>query len=172
MNQDQTYSLWLCPYGDTRYLLQERIKKLSDQYSSPLFDPHVTLLGGLKKGETELAQLTDTLAGSLRPFDIVLTSAGHTKSFYQSLFIHVAESEELLKARKYAEKLFGIAPDEPYNPHLSLMYGDFDRDEKERILNIMGRQFHIRFTVHNLLLVNTSGEADNWKEVHSSEFGR
>lgn len=172
MDHNQTHSLWLSPFGEPKFLVQDRIKKLSDRYSSPLFEPHVTLLGGLHTGVTELVQLTDTLAGSLRPFDIVLTDAGYTDTFFQSLFIHVAKSEELLNARKIAEKLFEIKPEESFNPHLSLLYGDLDRKEKERILNVMGRQFHIRFTVHNVLLVNTTGMPENWEEVHSSEFGR
>lgn len=172
MDTSNTYSLWLRPFGDTAFSLQQHINKLSDRYDSPSFEPHVTLLGGLQQGETELKQLTDTLAGALDPFDVLLTNAGYRDRYYQSLFVHVKKSSELMEARRTAERLFDLNSDEEYMPHLSLMYGDFDRGEKERILSIMGREFHIRFEVNNLLLINTTGKPDKWKKIHSSEFNK
>ncbi|MDZ7692406.1 MAG: 2'-5' RNA ligase family protein [Balneolaceae bacterium] len=170
MSNKQTYSLWLRPFGDIAYSLRQRIKKLSAKHNTPVFEPHVTLLGGLEQGVTELIQLTDTLAGALHPFDIILTRAGSGNTFYQSIFVHAQKSEELLSARSTAEKLFGARPEQEYVPHLSLLYGELSQKEKERILNVMGREFHIRFTVHNVLLVNATGKPKEWKNIHSSEF--
>ena len=164
------YSLWMRPFGDTAFSLQQHIKKLSEKYDTPIFEPHITLLGGLERGETELTQLTDTLAGALDPFDVLLTNAGYRERYYQSLFVHVKKSTELMEARRIAEKLFDVDSEEEFMPHLSLMYGDFGRDEKERILSRMGREFHIRFEVHSLLLIDTTGKPDQWKKIHSSEF--
>ena len=107
MSNEQTYSLWLRPFGDIAHSLRERIKKLSEKYNTPIFEPHVTLLGGLQHGETELTQLTDTLAGALHPFDVVLTRAGFGDTFYQSIFVHAQKTSELVDARSTAEKLFG-----------------------------------------------------------------
>ena len=170
MNETQTYSLWLRPFGDIAYSLQERIKKLSKKHGTPVFEPHVTLLGGLEMGETELIQLTDTLAAYLHPFDIVLTRAGYMDTYYQSLFVHAEKSEEMMNAHSTAKKLFGIDREEEFVPHLSLLYGNLTRNEKERILNVMGREFHLRFSVHNVLLINTTGKPKNWKKIHSAEF--
>lgn len=170
MTRQKTYSLWLRPFGDLAFKLQQRIEKLSKKHDTPRFEPHVTLLGGLQAGETELIHLTDTLASSLHPFDLVLTRAGCRDAYYQSLFVHVEKDDALLKTQKMAERLFDSHSDEAYMPHLSLLYGDLSREEKERILNVMGREFHIRFTAHNLLLVDTTGQPENWKNIHSSEF--
>ena len=172
MDRKRTYSLWLRPFGDVAYSLQERIRKLSEKYDTPIFEPHVTLLGGLDLSKTELVQLTGTLAGSLHPFEIVLTRAGYMDSYYQALFAHVVKSNDLAYARKTAEQLFNKKTEEKYVPHLSLMYGDFTKEQKERILNVMGREFHIRFPVHNVLLVDTTGKPAEWKKIHSSEFKR
>lgn len=171
MKQQQTYSLWLRPFGEIAYSLQQRIEKLSETYHTPVFEPHITLLGGLQLGKTGLTQLVETLASSLHPFDVVLTRAGYRDTFFQSLYVHVEKNEALLNARKTAEQLFDH-PEEEFMPHLSLLYGDFSRDEKERILNVMGREFHIRFPVHSILLVNTTGEPGRWEKVHSAEFKR
>ena len=174
MAKEKKHSLWLRPQGDIAFSLQQRIEKLSKKYDSPAFEPHVTLLGGLKAGETELSQLTDTLAGSLHPFDVILTQADIGNTFYQSVFARVKKTDEIMNARNTSKQLFSVEPDEEKDhfPHLSLMYGNFTRNEKERVLNAMGREFHIRFTVSSLLLVETSGEPDEWKKIHSAEFAK
>lgn len=170
MASSDKYSLWLRPFGDVAFSIQQRINKLSEQYNAPSFEPHVTLLSGMRYGETELIQLTDTLAGALKPFDILLTKAGYRDKFYQSLFVHIKKSEELMNAYQTAVQLFGCEEQEEFIPHLSLMYGDFSQEEKERILSIMGREFHIRFEVHSLLLVKTEGKPEEWQKIHLAEF--
>lgn len=172
MAYTETYSLWLRPMGDIAFSLQQRIRKLSEKHNAPLFEPHVTLLGGLQAPEAELINITQTLGSSLQPFDILLTRAGTGTTFYQSLFVNIEKTQPLVEAREKAEQLFDHSTKDDYFPHLSLMYGDFLREEKERILNAMGREFHIRFKVQNLLLVNSTGKPDKWKKIHSAEFAR
>lgn len=167
---ESTYSLWLEPNGEVAYKLQERIKKLSKKYETPLFVPHVTLLGGLQASETELISLTNTLASSLHVFDLKLTKAGYHDRFYQSLFIYIDKSNKLKEARNLACRLFDCNGPEEYSPHLSLLYGDLSQNEKERILNIMGREFHVSFSAKSIVLMQTEGTPDRWKKIHTSVF--
>lgn len=170
MADPAVYSLWLRPIGDIAFSLEQRITKLSKKYGTPVFKPHVTLLGSVEKGETELVQLTDTLAHSISPFEILMTTAGYDPTFYQSLYVKVDPGDELMAARRRAQKLFGLEIAEPYHPHLSLLYGDLEREEKERILNVMGREFHIRFSINSLLLIRTDGLPHNWEHIHTADF--
>ncbi len=169
MTKPATYSLWLEPSGDIAYRLQERIKDLSKKYGTPVFRPHVTLLGSIKSTETELIPITNTLATSQAPFELVLTRAGYRDTFYQSLFVHVNESNHLKELRKMACRLYDSDEDK-YMPHLSLLYGDLTQKEKERILNIMGREFHIRFPVNGIVVMKTDGLPGKWKKVHTAVF--
>jgi 2'-5' RNA ligase len=171
-DESKKYALWLRPSGDVAFSLQQHIRKLSSRYGSPVFEPHVTLLSGLTGSEEELIQMTKLLASSLHPFDVVLTRAGYRDTYFQSLFVHVQPGEELLRARDTAERLFDHEPDESFMPHLSLLYGDFRREEKERMLNSMGREFHMRFNVHSVLLIQTQGLPDGWTNSYSAEFIR
>lgn len=171
-SEDTSYSLWLRPTGEIAFSLQQRIQKLSKKYDTPAFEPHVTLLGGLKDSHQQLINLTDTLASSLRPFEILLTRAGTGSSFFQSVFVHIKKTNQLSAARERAEKLFDLHPEESYMPHLSLLYGDLSTEQKQRILNSMGREFHIRFSVSGVFLIKTSGLPKTWEKVHSAEFGR
>lgn len=170
MAEDLKYALWLRPFGDAAFQLKQRIKKLSEQFQTPVFEPHVTLLSGLKRGETELIQLTDTLAKSLSPFHIELTEADYHDHYYQSLFIHVKRTTAFVKAQETAEKLFDCVSDVKYRPHVSLMYGDISTEEKNKVLNKMDRFYPIKFPVHSLLLIEASGAVEEWKKIHTAEF--
>ena len=170
MSVPTTSSLWLQPNGDIAYRLQERIKKLSKKYNTPVFEPHVTLLGGLRASQTELVSLTNTLASSLKPFELTLTRAGYTEQFYQSLFIHIKDNESLKEAHSLACRLFDRPQGDRFMPHLSLLYGDMTRNEKERVLNILGREFYIPFSVKSIVLMQTEGTPDQWKRIETAVF--
>ena len=47
-------SIWLCPTHEDELYLQKIINKLSENYNSPIFLPHCTLLGGIKLNEFDL----------------------------------------------------------------------------------------------------------------------
>ena len=49
-------SIWLCPTHEDELYLQKIINKLSENYNSPIFLPHCTLLGGIKLNEFDLRQ--------------------------------------------------------------------------------------------------------------------
>lgn len=172
MKDDTTYSLWLEPTGDVAYNLQERIKKLSQKFNTPVFSPHITLLGGLTASETELVPLVNTLTSSVKPFEVKLSKAGYLNTFYQALFIHVEQSSELKKLHTKACRIIDC-PDEyknHYMPHLSLLYGELSQKEKEKILNNIGREFYISFTAKKLVLIQTDAKPKNWKKIYTSMF--
>ena len=170
MSASSVYSLWLQPSGDIAYRLQERINKMSQQYGTPSFAPHVTLLGGLKASETELMSLSGTLVSSLYPFELTLTKAGYYDQFYQSLFLLVKKNKMLSFLRRRACRLFDLYDSDRYTPHLSLLYGDLSQNEKERILNVMGREFYIKFPVSSIVLMQTEGTPEQWKKIDTVVF--
>lgn len=170
MSEPLKYALWLEPSGDVAYKLQERIKKLSNKYQTPVFAPHVTLLSGLEASEHSLVPLVNTLASSHEPFELELTKAGYRDHFYESLFVHVKDSGSLKELRSTACQLFDVSEAEDFHPHLSLMYSDISRNEKERILNITGRDYHVNFPVKAITLMEVEGGPEKWKKSHVSVF--
>lgn len=171
MRNDATYSLWLEPSGKVGFRLQERIKKLSEKYDTPMFAPHVTLLGGLKASKTELISLVDTLAHTLQPFELTLTTVDRRSRYYQALFIHVEKTKALMSLRKTAERFFNTSNNEDYMPHLSLLYGDFSPQQKELMLNDAGREFYLNFSVKTLVLMQTNGSPKHWVKIYTAIFG-
>lgn len=170
MEKATGYSLWLRPFGNIAFSLRQRIQKLSKRYDTPDFEPHVTLLGGLNAGEQELIQWTDMLGHSIAPFDIKLTRLATGNSFYQSLFIEIEKTDELMNARRRAEDLFDVKSTSTFKPHLSLLYSDFSVPEKKRLLNTMSQEIDLQFKATNVLLIKSEGTPDQWDKVHAVNF--
>ncbi len=130
------HSIWLMPSGKINDELSRLISQLSQQYAAPVFPPHVTLLGELTGAEKELAAQTRQLAAGLQPFQVNLTVVDVLDAYFRCLFLRAEETPALLAANRQARQLFKREQDPKFMPHLSLLYGDFDRATKDRIIEI------------------------------------
>ena len=163
-----SHSSWFTPSDKAYDELSKMISQLSKKYSTPSFEPHVTLLGSIIDPETEVFEKISSIANQLQPFEVKLTNVGYQNEFFRCLFIKAEESKELIRSNSLARKLFNRETDPPYMPHLSLMYGNFNPEIKEKIITEIGKEFNISFEVENIRVVSyIPGHHDTsgWKIV-------
>jgi 2'-5' RNA ligase len=159
------YSLWFIPSGVVYDKLANVISQLSKKYSTPNFEPHVTLIGNLalfkKSILLRMPQLVDFIN---TPLNISLTTASYSADFFQSLFVKVEETEELMEASLRARILFNREQDPKYKPHLSLMYGNIAPEIKRAIISEIRGDLKMKFKVNsiNLVLSSSSIPPENW----------
>lgn len=165
MVQTQTYSIWLIPEGEVCQNLAKIIFQLSKKYSTPLFEPHVTLIGSIRSPEEEVILKTSQLATFIPPYKIQLTNWGYFDEYTRCLFLKVRESEEVMKANLKAREIFNRRNDPSYFPHLSLIYGNLSRQIKKEIIGQVGGDFKVSFSVKSLHLFSTKGEVKAWHRV-------
>lgn len=159
------YSIWLIPAGEVYRKLAEIISQLSKKYSTPNFEPHLTLIGDLLRSEEEIISKTLELAEQLKPFEINLKKADYFDEYFKCLFIRAERSKEVIKANNIAREAFNLKLDPEYMPHLSLMYGNLSPETKEKILADLGKEFDLSFEVKSIHLFSTAGEAKDWSKV-------
>jgi len=161
-------SIWLMPTGRTFEELSGIISRLSDQYTTPRFPPHVTLVEGLTGEEQDLSSRTMRLASHIRPFQITLTTLDYLDEYFRCLFFHVEESPALLETAQAARKLFHQGRDSRFMPHLSLMYGDLDPATKRQIVHSLSTNVKPTFLVESLHLYSISGGPEDWRLVQEA----
>ncbi len=161
-------SLWLIPPGGLAAELSGIIARLSDKFSTPRFQPHVTFISRLSGPADEMRSRTADLARRPRPFDVYLTTFGYTDDYYRALFIAVDPTQPLMEAQATARRVFKQSSDQPYHPHLSLLYGHLADGVKESIIAEIGRDFRRTFRVTHLYLIESEGEPAEWR--HLGEF--
>jgi 2'-5' RNA ligase len=145
------------------------IAGLARRHGTDAFEPHVTLLGGLEgPGETLLSAARE-LALGLRPFEIQLLGASTGLEFFHCVFVSAAGTPALLEARARAREAFGVGPEEPFRPHLSLVYGDLGAEERE-FARLAAGDLKSSFVADALHVVDTSGPVPGWRRLESFPF--
>lgn len=158
-----SYSIWMSPKGPTYLKLADIIGKLSREYKTPFFIPHITLIRGLKEDENSLISKCESLASKIKPFIIELAYPDFANSEYQSVFLRPNKTPGLMEARKKAEEIF--SKKDSYFPHLSLAYGNFTTDDKIKMISKINAS-DIEFEVEELSLLLTKGSPENWREIN------
>jgi putative hydrolase of the HAD superfamily len=121
-------AIWLVPPVTRRAEYATFIDALADRYGTPRFVPHVTLLTNVPR--VEEARLRE-LAEACRRLDLRPRGLDIRDEFYRALIVDIEYTAELHRVRDVAERLFGSKSPDPFEPHLSLMYGDLPRATKE-----------------------------------------
>lgn len=151
------------------------IRSLAAEYGGPLFDPHITLLAQIPDAaEQSLVEKARELVQSAKPFQITLADAdADTRDLYfQSLFIHIAPSEELTRLRAESSRIFGMTDTVPYMPHLSLLYGDYPEERRRKTIDQMRPYAGESFIADRIFLYRTDGTPQDWENIGEFRMGR
>lgn len=166
------YALWLMPTGRARDRLATIIEDLSRQYGGPVFEPHVTLLGGMHGEAETLCSKSIDLAQALSSFQVRLTSPGYRGQYFRCVFLNAEPTAALLHAHAQAKKVYGHEEPATFEPHLSLLYGHYPEETKDRIVRSLPQDLLLRFEATTLHLVQaTSDNPKDWRILLSTRLG-
>ena len=169
---DSSFSLWLMPSDEVYHRLKQIIFQLSQRFSSPAFEPHVTLLGRLEGTETDLCSKARILARKLKPVLIRLGEVDYTNEYFRCLFVQVALSQSISKAYRMSMETFQAGKRSEFMPHLSLVYADLNTAAKLMIIREIGTSLSDEFQVHSMDLYSTTGPPETWYRIGQFELGK
>ena len=151
MPENDSYALWIVPEGAAYNLTDGYITRLSQTYNLPKFEPHVTLLGGIRAPDTSALR---TLTRGLPPFRIRLAhQPQYLDEYFRCLFLKAHETPALMETFAQASRLFGYQS-KPYFPHLSLAYGNLPLETKHEMIRGLGEIPEIEFEARHLSLTH------------------
>ncbi len=163
------YALWLVPSGEAYNLLKETIRHYSEMYSTPLFEPHITLISSLQGSVSGLRQIASQLAKIIGTLELRLMKPAHSTSYFRCVFLDVALDPAIVRAHAAASDLFPVSLHTEYRPHLSLVYGNLPAIDRERIVAEIGDQLCGPVTVMQMSLYQASSDSppDTWEQICS-----
>ncbi len=164
------YSIWLMPRGKTYDDLSDLLRRLSRQFNSPTFEPHITLISGLEESIEEVKVKTKQLANNCGSSTIEFSNFGFSGEYFKSLYLNVKYSEELFTAYDETNKIFDRLNPPPFQPHLSLFYGNMNQNEKDKIILENKNLLDISFEVNQLNLYSTKGFSSDWFRIDHFEL--
>lgn len=161
------YTLWLVPTGKEYPRFSELIRKLAKEYGGPVFTPHVTLLGEIILPEAEVIKRIEQLVLNQKPFIVTLEEINYEDYFFRTLFVKAKKTDALLALNNRTKEIFQIHGTDSYMPHLSLLYGNYPLEVKEKIIKQIGKNQSSQFEIKSVHLIK-GGEVDKW--VNIAEF--
>lgn len=162
------YSLWIIPSPDTKKRLKKIIINLSKKYDGPVFEPHMTLLGNINSEESECVKNTKVLASQIKPFTVSFGDISFSTTYFQSVFLRIKSSAELMEVNLRAKKLFNLN-NNVFMPHISLLYGDHNMSIRENISSRIHLPSNLSFKVNQIVVVLSTQNPSEWK--HLAEIG-
>lgn len=162
------YTLWLMPKNEIYKKFAQLIKKLGAQYGGPVFEPHVTLLGDIELPEEEMTKRTAQLVEGQKPFSITLKIIDYQDFYFRTLFVRAEINNMLQTLHDRAKKIFKMDIP-PFMAHLSILYGNYPQDIKEKIIQEIGRNQTAQFEVNSIFLIK-GGEVEEWKIIKEFTF--
>lgn len=163
------YALWLAPDEPMFSHLAREISRLSLQLSTPLFGPHITLLGRIILPEGKALERARQLARCLRPLRIELADIDHRDEFFRCVFVAVRPGKAILKARQAACRFFS-SQWAPYGPHVSLVYGKLPADRRKEIAKGLSPLPGQGYEVRKMALYRVSGPVRLWKRIEQFDL--
>lgn len=169
------YSLWLEAREPEQRFLQLLVYDLAREYSTRPFGAHATLLGLLDKREADLdtiGQACEKITSEFRGVVTEIIGVGTRDMYFQSVFLLVAPSEDLVVMSRRARTLLGHESDPPFMPHWSALYGDLDRRAKALIARELVTKLELPrvVAINNVALVDVRGYPDEWKIIQRYPF--
>jgi len=158
------FGLWLMPEAGVRDALQSQIAGLAREYGTVPFEPHVTLLGGIPDQAALTAPLA-SLAAQVGTMTVRLGDIRYQCEYFRCLYIEIKPDAALVRARDLARSLFGGAPAGPFEPHVSLLYGDMPEELKGAIAARLSDRVPRTMRLERLALYDLAGRPDTWSAI-------
>jgi 2'-5' RNA ligase len=165
-----TYHLWLKPKGRAYDVLARAIRTLASELDVEPFEPHATLLAYLDGTEQDHRRRAAELGGRLPPCECILTKAAYLNEHFRCLFMLVEPTPAIMTCHSTAATVFGKR-DEPYMPHVSLVYGSLAESRKKEIIQALSPDVRTSFIATSVILLRSeSMQPKDWHEVAEFPF--
>ena len=157
------HSIWLIPESPEYHTYQELINNFSSRTGTPVFSPHITLLGQLPHDLDWLTSRFTTCFQQQRSLHISLHQVELQDRYFRSIVLNVASNPALQGMHAQALACFQAEKMQPFEPHLSILYSDLTLPEKQALVNRHKISYPQNLSLSEVQLVDTSGSPDQWQ---------
>jgi hypothetical protein len=165
------HSVWLMPVIEDLAMLTGIVDGLAEQFGSPRFQPHLTLVEDMERPAEELASLVAKVAAGVPVFSAPVLEIGMSDLYFRSFYARFEARDHLLDLKKRAIAASAI---EDFMPHISLAYGLADNAEKAEACGRIAQFLRGRPIHFSSVAVVSSGKEipiSDWKIVEKVRLG-
>jgi hypothetical protein len=158
------YSIWLRPSAPFTY--RQIIQNWGESFGTPVFEPHITLFSGIDDISDELFYQLGVLAALNTSFELRPKEVLSRADYFRALYLSFETTPPLKNIYAELQTLFPHVR-YPFEPHLSLLYGEIEAAEKRRLLtpDLMRHLQTLSFSAQTISIMDISDEPEMWFSV-------
>lgn len=130
----ELFSVWLVPQKDDEEELTNTVNNLATEHSSPIFNPHLTLIGDVSVSYENLKSAVDETALNQSEFTVKSAGLNQSEAFFKTVFIEFEINETLKNLFQTLSQKTDKRSIDTFKPHISLMYKLMPEEEKRKII--------------------------------------
>ncbi|HXG73250.1 MAG TPA: hypothetical protein VNK44_00330 [Candidatus Nitrosotenuis sp.] len=154
-----TYSVWLEPATKDAEYISKIIKRLGKKYDAPLFAPHITVHGNIRK--YSLALKAANACADLSKIRVSCVKIRHTTYLWKTLYVEIKNNKRLQLINRTLGST--LANRYKFAPHISLIYKKLDTKTKKQIIEDL--KIKRTFLFDRITIVRSSKNVSKWKKM-------
>lgn len=164
--------IWMIPEPGSAKIIQAEINRLSDQFGTQAFQPHITTCRipetvSLSEAEQKLDQIT----AQHFPFEVRFSELKTSAHPFQKLTLSLAYSENCNSLLNKLNKFFNDNR-KFADLHLSLLYGYLSGSKFESKISETRKRLPDSITIPALAIVKLNGEPENWEILSEKKLSK
>jgi 2'-5' RNA ligase len=166
-------SICLLPNNKDSTYLSSISGDLRSIYNFPNFIPHLTIFGNVNMQEKALIDSVKNIFGRCTPTELSVNGIGDSNSYFKAISVNFKKSEKLLNLYDELKKNLHLYTDfgsRPFDPHLSLAYGNIPKAMRQDFMKKILIKSSIVFDRFCLLTPPDSDQGwhdvGNWKIIY------
>ena len=158
------YWVWGQFDANTTDLINSLYEEINNKLNGPNFDIHLTISGPFNYYEEKQKEIFEVIFSNFNQIDLQLNGINKTDEFFRSLFIDVAQNEDLNNLKNCIDNNLSINSFD-YCPHISLFYGI----EDDVIKNEINKSFKTPKSaiMDKISIVKVDEEIKSWEVLKS-----
>ena len=164
------YVLWLLPDQQSKRKISACIESLSRRFSTPVFDPHITLAKVPVRPISELEKLVDLLSERFSSFPVLLDLPHCGEPPFQMFSAAIKNPDKIIDISNSFDNLCDGSFGKKRALHLSYLYGSIHCNELLKFMESEGENYVQLLYIQKMALVDVSGDVSSWKIVHEAEL--
>lgn len=164
------HSIWLMPDRPGKERFSATITSLSRELGSPLFEPHLTLLGDIEANPDVTKRVCSNLLDGFVPSNGMAVGAEGEESYFTSLFLAIKVPPKIVQLRKDLAAALRHGNPGIFRPHISLAYGPIANHVRKNLATELAKQYRdYEFGFSRISIVNASQAIPlgEWREIYS-----
>ena len=161
----KTYYIWGA-FSHIDFTSLNRLqKRVNDLFNGPDFIVHLTLSGPFYDLDDATIGGIEDLAENNNMIEMTTNGYGIEDSIFQSFYVQIQESSELINLKGRLDDLLNIKPKD-FNPHISLFYGNIRQTLKQEVISKLETPPEV-ITLDRISIVEIIDDVESWEVLYT-----